>query len=757
MIFADCFGDEGETGVVAWAQRTVAGVLGAYSGILFVDHVLVGAVFLLSTFWFPNVGAAGLIGALVGIGVACALRLPYSMSGVNVYSSLLVGLSLGAYYVLTPHLVLLVVLSAALTVLLAATLRSVLWQLGGLPVLSLPFVIVALTAALAASTYGSLTPYYEPSALPPALFGDGHSVTRWIDTFLAALGSTFFTPHPLVGAVLFTGILVRSPYLALLCLSGFLGGEVVFTTLMAEPPAGLLAWTGFNFSLTAMALGGIFSVPSLPSFAVAVLAAAASAVVSGALSRYLLVYNLPVMALPFLLTTLTLLAALRLRVSAGPPILLLELPGLPEANYERGRLARARLGEIESTPVLAPYLGPWQVYQAFDGPHTHKGPWRYALDFHRVENGKSFANDGVRLEDYYCFGLPVLAPVYGLVVEAKDSLRDNLPGELDVTNNWGNYVLIRADNGLFVLLAHLRSGSLRIAEGARVTPSTQVASCGNSGRSPQPHLHLQVQRHAGLGGSTVPFHVASGIVANEGEVPRYETVVRSLAAGATLQRAEEDPRLTASLQLGVGRQLEYEFHEADGTMRRVGLRVDVTLLGQYRVSVGAASAAFERRNGTLAFYDRQGPADSFLDAWLLAYGLTPLSSFPHAWSDAPPARLLSLTLRERALLAVQRPLGVGLASAYEREWLEERHEFVQRGRHRLRVAGVEREAMSEGVLSPEEGLAHFALSSDGRRVAAHLVRVSQRADAGIPAFELAARGTERGMGTQGGMHEKETS
>jgi urea transporter/murein DD-endopeptidase MepM/ murein hydrolase activator NlpD len=734
MIFTDSYQGNGE-GVIADVRRTVAGVFSAYSGILFVDQPIIGIAFLASTFWYPNVGLAGLVGALVGMAVGYLLKLPYPTSGVNVYSSLLVGLSLGAYYVLTPNLLLLIVLCAALTVFLAATLRSFLWQLGHLPVLSLPFVIVALTAALAASTYGGLVPYFEPAQLPPPLFGDGNFAGAWLDSFFAALGSIFFSPHPFVGALLFAGVLLRSRFLAFLCLAGFLSGQFVFVTLMAEPPPGLLAWTGFNFSLTAMALGGIFGVPSVSSFVVAMLGAAASAVVSAALSRYLLIYNLPVMALPFLLTTLTLLAALRLRVSTSPPILLLEQPGLPETNYERARLARSRLGELGSLPVVAPFLGSWQVYQGFDGPHTHRGQWRFALDFHRIENGRSFAGAGNRLEDFYCFGLPVLSPVYGFVVEVKDSLPDNPPGELDLTNNWGNHVLIQTASGLFVLLAHLRQGSVKVTEGASVTPNTPVASCGNSGRSPQPHLHLQVQRHAGLGGATVPFHLVSSIVSEEHAPPRYDVVVRSLEVGSSVERADEDPGLAGALQLAVGRELEYQFTAFDGSTTVEQLSVDVSLLGQYRVSTGRASAAFERRNGTLAFYDRQGPASPFLDAWLLTFGLTPLSAAPKSWSDAPPARLLPLARWERVALALLRPLGTGLASSYERIWSDADETFVQRGRHKLEVAGLGREITSEGVLSPGEGCVRFTVALDGRSATAQLSQVRQRADAGVPAWE----------------------
>jgi hypothetical protein len=559
----------------------------------------------------------------------------------------------------------------------------------------------------------------------------------WLDSFFSALGSTFFSPHPAVGAILFAGILLRSRYLAFLCVSGFASGQLVFATLAVDPAPGLLEWTGFNFALTAMALGGIFTVPSLATYVLAMLGAGASAVVTGALSEALLVYSLPVMALPFLLTTLTLLAALRLRVSMSPPTLLLEHPDLPQRNFERARLARTRLGAFGSVPLLAPFLGEWQVYQGFDGEHTHRDEWRFALDFHRLEDGRSFSTDGSKLEQYHCFGLPVLSPAYGLVVAVEDSLADNSPGELDLRNNWGNYVLIQTDSGLFVLLAHLKQFSVKVREGERVTPNTPIASCGNSGRSPQPHLHLQVQRHGSLGGSTVPFHLVSSIVRSGDEAPQYLLVAR-VAEGGSVQRAEEDRQLATALQLPVGRTLRFRFTDDDGSTSDRTIRVDVTLIGQYRIKTDAgASAAFEQRNGTLGFYDRRGPKDPFLDLWLLSLGLTPLSTLARSWNDAPPAYLLPLGLWGRLGLALGRPLGAGLASHYEREWSADGRYWSQTGVHEPRVPGMSHRATTTAEVSPEYGCQKLTMSYRGKRSQADLLAMGQVADRGVPAWEQA--------------------
>ena len=56
----------------------------------------------------------------------------------------------------------------------------------------------------------------------------------------------------------------------------------------------------------------------------------------------------------------------------------------------------------------------------------------------------------------------------------------------------GNHVVVAVgDQGPYVLLAHLRSGSVRVAPGAHVDVGQVLAQCGNSGNSTQPHVHLQ--------------------------------------------------------------------------------------------------------------------------------------------------------------------------------------------------------------------------------------------------------------------------
>jgi hypothetical protein len=432
------------------------------------------------------------------------------------------------------------------------------------------------------------------------------------------------------------------------------------------------------------------------------------------------------------------------RTTLSIPLMAQE-PGLPEINYERARLAKVRAGELGSVPLLIPFYGEWDVYQGFNGPHTHQPPWHHALDFYIKENGYSFRNSGTRLEDYNCYDLPVLSPAHGEVVRLYDKLPDNPPGEVDTKNNWGNFVLIRLDSGLHVLLAHLRQHSIKVKETDRVTPGMVLAACGNTGRSPQPHLHMQVQREATLGSPTHPFHLCSVIVHKPDGRPEYRVIARP-EEGERIQQAEADERLATYLHLPVGRLLTYRLDGASlsGKLAKSleqRLCVELTLLGQFRLHRDkAASAAFEEVNGVLAFYDRIGTQDVLLNMWLLNLGLTPFSEGAHHWRDAPAAALLPLNAWQRLWLALWRPLGCGLDSQYERNWDKKDNVWRQKGKHVLRLAGIEWTAHTEAILDPEQGCKSISLDFGNKHWQANLISTGLLGDQGIPGWQSGSSG-----------------
>jgi hypothetical protein len=59
---------------------------------------------------------------------------------------------------------------------------------------------------------------------------------------------------------------------------------------------------------------------------------------------------------------------------------------------------------------------------------------------------------------------------------------------------------------------HLKEGSIRVKEGDPVKEGDELGRCGNSGRSPYPHLHFQVQGTPYIGSATLEYPVSYHIL-----------------------------------------------------------------------------------------------------------------------------------------------------------------------------------------------------------------------------------------------------
>lgn len=139
-------------------------------------------------------------------------------------------------------------------------------------------------------------------------------------------------------------------------------------------------------------------------------------------------------------------------------------------------------------------------------------------------------------EKFPGFGRPILAPLSGTVEVTHDaepdheahrglpSLGYSLTQGRRASEGWqglaGNHVILRAAGSaeVFVALCHLRRGSIRVQAGQQVGVLDQLAECGNSGNSSEPHLHLQVMETLAFDAARgLPFSFPRGLPRN-GEV-----------------------------------------------------------------------------------------------------------------------------------------------------------------------------------------------------------------------------------------------
>lgn len=132
--------------------------------------------------------------------------------------------------------------------------------------------------------------------------------------------------------------------------------------------------------------------------------------------------------------------------------------------------------------------------------HVSSRAQRGAFDIVAVNaKGKWFESDGKTNEDCCVFGRRVLCPLDGVAVEAIDGVHDNMPHVVNPYSALGNCVIIRHDERLYSILAHLRHGCVYARAGHRVRRGQIIGLCGNSGHSTAPHLHFHMQSSRDLG------------------------------------------------------------------------------------------------------------------------------------------------------------------------------------------------------------------------------------------------------------------
>lgn len=185
----------------------------------------------------------------------------------------------------------------------------------------------------------------------------------------------------------------------------------------------------------------------------------------------------------------------------------------------------------------------------------------------RAYRGQSFAVDLVKVgrwgsrtsgifpDDptaYAIFGDTLHAPCAGTVIRAVDEHPDTLPPGREPATLEGNHVILSC-GGTWVLLAHMKRGSVRVVEGESMEVGAPLGRVGDSGRSDEPHLHIHAQTPgsdvAPLGGDPIPVSfdgrslVRNDRVRGSGERHVTGSTGPPAAAGeATLELSNRDRR-----------------------------------------------------------------------------------------------------------------------------------------------------------------------------------------------------------------------
>lgn len=532
-------------------------LINGYSAVYFSDKKVVGLLFMAATFAWPLEALEAIFCALVAIVFARALGFDRAKirAGGFTFNPLLVGLAVAHYFSPSWSLTLTLALAGVMTTLIGACLQSVLEATFHLPQLSLAFVIVTVSVFNAARDPGALV-----HAAP--IWGHPISLPGPVERFLLSVVAVFSRNDVVSGALAFLGLLIASRISAALAVVGYACGAYFYHAI---PDASTVNFAGFNFVVSAIAIGGIYTVPSYRSYGLAAVAAALCASAAAWTAVWFKPFGTDVLSLPCLLTIYAFIGGLRMRAANGNPELVFVPAASPEDNLAIAQSRRLRQKDLARAWLRLPFIGSWHVSQGVNGAFTHQQKWRFALDF-SVPGGDAASIGPAELPNFSAFGLPVISPQAGVVAKVVDGIADNDPGHMNAVQNWGNYVLLQHVDGTHSLLAHLRKGSVRFRPGDRVGVGEVIGSCGNSGRSPAPHIHYHVQRAPEPGGETLPFYFASYIRLNgvpalvERSLPREGEVIENLVISPSLRAAFDflaGQRYGFDVASSKGRRVEY--------------------------------------------------------------------------------------------------------------------------------------------------------------------------------------------------------
>jgi len=534
-------------------------LLNSYSMVFFSKDHLFAFILLIVTFFDPVAGMCGIAAVLISNLFAWGIGFNrYNIrSGFYGFNSLLVGLGLGVHFQLSPEFLILLSFASVFTLFLTILLEGIVSKYG-LPFLTLSFLLTFWMVSLAARHYTTLHLSERGIYEMNELYGIGGSplitIYQWFDTlplhpslviYFKSLSAIFFQYHLLTGMLVAAGLLYYSRIGFLLSLIGFYSAYLFYHFIGADINELSYAYIGFNYILTAIAVGGFFIISSRTSFLWVILLTPLISILIASTSEVYSRLQLSIYSLPFNFIVLIFIYILKQREIHGR----LELVGAqefsPERNLYTQKNNKSRFPGLFYLPLNLPFMGEWTVTQGHSGSLTHKDGWRHAWDFElKDDEGKNFSGNGSRLTDYYCFNKPVLAPADGWIEEIQDQVEDNEIGDVNLEQNWGNTIIIRHADKLFTKLSHLRKGSFKVAKGTYVKKGDILAQCGNSGRSPHPHIHFQVQSNPYIGSQTVDhplshylLNVNDGLTIQSFDRPAENELVSNITTNSCLSKA----------------------------------------------------------------------------------------------------------------------------------------------------------------------------------------------------------------------------
>lgn len=558
----------------------VKSIVLSYSQIFFSRNLYFALLLMIVTFLDPITGFAGLVSVMATNFFAWVLGFDRQsiVNGDYGFNSVLVGLGLGILYNPSIPFFLLIIVASLATFIFTIVVAGILKKYH-LPYLSIPFLLAIWTFILASRNFESLVisarGVYKLNELfatgKNALVSSYHYLNRIpfpevIKIYFKSLGAILFQFNMLSGIIISIGLILYSRIAFSLSLLSFVIAYYFFMIMGADLNVLSYSYIGFNFILSGIALGAFYIVPSKESYLWTFLLIPVLLILTASLSSLFYNIQLSIYSLPFNIVVISFLYVLKLRFHPGKLQEVSIQHFQPEANFYHHTTGMRRFQNFQSTIMHLPVFGKWKVSQGYEGSITHHGEWKEAIDLVITdENGKTYEQGGLLPEHYYCYDKPVIAPAAGEVVEILNFIEDNKIGESDLKNNWGNSIVIKHVNQVYSQVSHLKIDSIRVKKGDHVKKGDLIARCGNSGRSPEPHLHFQVQSTPFVGSRTLEYPVSHFITEKNGT--RTYHYFDFPEEGSLIYPVDKNQNLAEALHFLPGQILKLQIYQGKRTKK----------------------------------------------------------------------------------------------------------------------------------------------------------------------------------------------
>ncbi len=485
-------------------------------------------IIILVTFFSPAVGLCGFLAVILINGSAYLMGFNRDeiLKGLFGFNALFLGLALGYEFTFNITFVILFITSILILLLITVWLKG-LFAIHNLPFLSFPFILTYWIISLACTNFTNIqldeSHIYTANEIAKSQASAWYQFIHCMDdiaiypfalSYFKTLSGTFFQTSVLGGVLIAFGLLYFSRIAFSLSVLGFYLAYFFYSVFGADVNDLNYNLLGSNFIFIAIAIGCFFVIPNVYSYITVVLLIPVLLLVLLSLGKVVSVFQLKAYSLSFSVVCTAFLFSLNHRwLHKGLYLVTLQYFSAEKTIYKYLNSIQ-RFKNEHLYKIALPFSGEWNVSQGYDGKITHLGDWSKALDFVIVDSkNKTYrepphARDSFTRENFYCYNKEIFAPYDGYVYDIINTVDENDVGEVNTDYNWGNTIIINHLNGLFSQISHIKKDSFNVFIGQFITKGTYIATCGNSGRSPEPHIHFQLQTLPTVGAQTLEYPIS---------------------------------------------------------------------------------------------------------------------------------------------------------------------------------------------------------------------------------------------------------